>query len=178
MKILDCTLRDGGYYNNWDFDPLIVKAYLDAAAANIDYIELGLRNFSKPGFVGAYSYTTEEHLSTLELPEGPVYGVMVDAKTILSSPLDVEDALFVEAGKSKIDLVGVAAHFNEVERSEKILKRLKSLGYLVGYNLMQAGGKASDVIADKARQVAEWASWMSFILLIHWVQWMQARLGE
>ena len=24
IKILDCTLRDGGYYNNWDFDYEVV----------------------------------------------------------------------------------------------------------------------------------------------------------
>lgn len=27
MKILDCTLRDGGYYTNWDFDDKTVDAY-------------------------------------------------------------------------------------------------------------------------------------------------------
>ena len=28
IKILDCTLRDGGYYNKWDFEQDIVKKYL------------------------------------------------------------------------------------------------------------------------------------------------------
>lgn len=160
MKILDCTLRDGGYYNSWDFDPVIVNAYLSAAAAaKIDYIELGLRNFVQKGFVGAYAYTTEHYLTTLELPEGPIYGVMVDAKTILSAPMDIEEAvdtLFVPAEKSKIDLVRVAAHFHEVEKSEKIVKRLKSLGYIVGYNLMQSGGKPDDIISHKAQQIKDW----------------------
>ena len=27
VKILDCTLRDGGYYNNWDFSFDLVGAY-------------------------------------------------------------------------------------------------------------------------------------------------------
>ena len=27
-KILDCTLRDGGYYTNWDFDETIVEQYI------------------------------------------------------------------------------------------------------------------------------------------------------
>ena len=45
MKILDCTLRDGGYYNSWDFDAPLVQAYLQAvAAAGIDYVELGFRS--------------------------------------------------------------------------------------------------------------------------------------
>ena len=44
LNILDCTLRDGGYYTNWDFDASLVTDYLDAVAeADIDFIELGLR---------------------------------------------------------------------------------------------------------------------------------------
>ncbi|WP_235869159.1 beta/alpha barrel domain-containing protein [Veronia nyctiphanis] len=153
MNIIDCTLRDGGYYNNWDFPKEVVEAYLNAvSAAKIDYVELGLRNFPKKEFLGAYAYTTEDHLNTLELPEGPTYGVMVDAKTILSSDLPVEQAiesLFIPAELSKINLVRVAAHFDEVEKSGPIVKKLKEMGYMVGYNLMQAGGKDSAVIATK-----------------------------
>ena len=37
IKVLDCTLRDGGYYNLWDFEPQVVESYLKSmAAANID----------------------------------------------------------------------------------------------------------------------------------------------
>jgi 4-hydroxy 2-oxovalerate aldolase len=160
IKILDCTLRDGGYYNNWDFPAEVVDAYLySMAAAKIDYVELGLRNFPKADFLGAYAYTTEVHVNSLVLPAGPVYGVMVDAKTILDAKMSIEDAidaLFVPASESKIDLVRVAAHFSEVELSGPIVKHLKKLGYLVGYNLMQAGGKADELIADKARQANDW----------------------
>ena len=84
---------------------------------------------------------------------------MVDAKTILESGFSIEDAvskLFVPASESKIGLVRIAAHFHEVEESGSIVKQLKKLGYLVGYNLMQAGGKADDVIAEKARHAKEW----------------------
>ncbi|MEZ9357185.1 aldolase catalytic domain-containing protein [Vibrio breoganii] len=160
MKILDCTLRDGGYYNNWDFDPVVVEAYLKAMAeAKIDYVELGLRNFPKSEFSGAYAYTTEAHLNSIELPKGPVYGVMVDAKTILDSGMQVQDAvesLFVPAAKSKVDLVRVAAHFNEVEKCCVLVKALKNLGYSVGFNLMQAGGKDDKVISNKAREISTW----------------------
>jgi len=160
MKILDCTLRDGGYYNNWDFSEEIVNEYLKAMSlANINFIELGLRNFPKPGFLGAFAYTTEVFLNSLDLPEGPVYGVMVDAKTILESGLSVIeaiDALFVPASESKIDLVRVAAHFFEVEQSGEIVEYLKQLGYTVGYNLMQAGGKPCEVIAEKAKIAKSW----------------------
>ena len=160
FSILDCTLRDGGYYNNWDFEPEVVQEYLNSvASANIDYVELGLRNFPKSGFLGAFAYTTEDYINSLTLPEGPVYGVMVDAKTILDSgmPIDVAiNKLFVPAAESKIELVRVAAHFKEVEHSGPIVKKLKELGYIVGYNLMQAGGKPEELIAEKARMAKNW----------------------
>ncbi|MCR3969092.1 aldolase catalytic domain-containing protein [Aeromonas veronii] len=160
FSILDCTLRDGGYYNNWDFEPEVVNQYLASVArAKIEYVELGLRNFAQKIFLGAFAYTTEEFINTLTLPEGPTYGVMVDAKTILGSGMSVNeaiDALFVPAEQSKLGLVRVAAHFNEVELSAPIIAYLKKLGYVVGFNLMQAGGKNDYIIADKARQAATW----------------------
>lgn len=160
IQILDCTLRDGGYYNHWDFSSVVVKAYISSMVeAKIDFIELGMRNFSQKGFRGAFAYTTEDFLNRLDLPMGPEYGVMVDAKTILNSDLGVEEAvdhLFVQCEDSKISLVRIAAHFHEVERSGTIVKALKKKGYLVGINLMQSGGKPSELISDKARIAKSW----------------------
>ncbi|MFN3018108.1 aldolase catalytic domain-containing protein [Vibrio coralliilyticus] len=159
MKILDCTLRDGGYYNRWDFTPELVDAYLTAVSkSKIDIVELGLRNYPQEVYSGPFAYTTEEFLSTLVLPEGPIYGVMVDAKTVLGSGKSVEQSLsdlFVPASQSKIKLVRVAAHFSEVEQCPDIIKILKNMGYMVGLNLMQAGGKSDSEIRDKVAVVAQ-----------------------
>lgn len=66
LVMLDCTLRDGGYYNNWDFDAELVQDYLRAmAAVAVDYVELGLRSFESNGFRGAYAYTTDSFLRRL-----------------------------------------------------------------------------------------------------------------
>lgn len=159
LKILDCTLRDGGYYNNWDFSEEVVNKYLESiAATGIDYVELGFRNFPKPGFLGPYAYTTERFLQSLVLPDGPQYGVMVDAKSILESGFNAREAvdcLFVPCDESKINLVRVAAHFNEVIHCGEILSKLKELGYIVGLNIMQSGGKPSDAYAEVVRYLAE-----------------------
>ena len=41
LTLLDCTLRDGGYYNNWNFSSSFVSAYLDSCVASgIDVVEL------------------------------------------------------------------------------------------------------------------------------------------
>ena len=46
-KLLDCTLRDGGYINNWDFSRNFGDAlYRAVSAAGVDYIEVG---FLEPG---------------------------------------------------------------------------------------------------------------------------------
>ena len=160
MKILDCTLRDGGYYNSWNFPEDLVNDYLTAISqSGITDIELGLRNFPKNKFLGAFAYTSEEYLNSLLLPEHINYAVMLDAKTILSSDMTVHDAinnLFVEKHKSKISLVRIAAYFQEVELSKAIAIELKKLGYQVAVNLMQASGKASQLITEKARIIASW----------------------
>ena len=46
MKILECTLRDGGYYTDWDFDDEIVSKYCLAMESidDIDYVEIGYRS--------------------------------------------------------------------------------------------------------------------------------------
>lgn len=58
MKILDCTLRDGGYYTNWDFDDKIVDAYIRAMnLLPIDYLELGYRNLPSVEYMGKFGYS-------------------------------------------------------------------------------------------------------------------------
>ena len=42
MKILDCTLRDGGYYTDWNYSDKILKTYFDGIKnLPIDIIEIG-----------------------------------------------------------------------------------------------------------------------------------------
>ena len=57
FKILDCTLRDGGYYTNWDFDQLTVNSYLEAMNdLPVDYIEIGYRSMKLDHYLGEYFY--------------------------------------------------------------------------------------------------------------------------
>lgn len=40
--LLDCTLRDGGYYSAWYFSPALIEVYLIAMkTAQVDVVELG-----------------------------------------------------------------------------------------------------------------------------------------
>jgi 4-hydroxy 2-oxovalerate aldolase len=84
IKILDCTLRDGGYYNDWDFDTEVVSKYLNAmSASSVDVVELGLRQVARNRYLGAHAYLPEFFLSKLDLPSNLRFAFMIDAKTIL-----------------------------------------------------------------------------------------------
>lgn len=159
-KILDCTLRDGGYYNNWDFDSVLVQNYLSAIAkSGVHYVELGLRQLKSDRYLGPHAFTTFQYLERLNLPKGPVYGVMIDAKTILSCDEKIElslNKLFKDCADEKIDLVRVAAHFHEVPECFEIVRILKNKGYMVGLNIMQASLKASYDLEILTKQVEEW----------------------
>ena len=88
LKILDCTLRDGGYYNNWDFSRELIEEYLQAmSAAKIEYVELGFRFFKKDIYLGPCAYTTSAFLETLSIPKKLKIGIMINAKDILSKKL-------------------------------------------------------------------------------------------
>jgi 4-hydroxy 2-oxovalerate aldolase len=159
VKILDCTLRDGGYYNKWDFKPEIVEDYLSVMGrVRVDYVELGLRQIKNERYLGANAYTTAEYLDRLSLPDGPIYGVMVDAKTILSeecSQVEVVNNLFKDRCDEKIGLVRIAAHFDEVSECLPMLKQLKQKGFLVGLNIMQASLRKSEELTEKAKIINE-----------------------
>lgn len=48
IKILDCTLRDGGYVNNWDFGESTIHSIINKLIeANIDIIECGFLSQTK-----------------------------------------------------------------------------------------------------------------------------------
>ena len=53
FKLLDCSLRDGGYYTNWDFDQNLIKSYQsNIKKLPFDYIEIGYRNILQKEYRG------------------------------------------------------------------------------------------------------------------------------
>ena len=48
FNVLDCTLRDGGYYNKWNFSNNFIRNYLTTQnKISSDIIEIGFRKLSK-----------------------------------------------------------------------------------------------------------------------------------
>jgi 4-hydroxy 2-oxovalerate aldolase len=160
IKLLDCTLRDGGYYVDWDFDESTVKKYLSAVAiAKIDIIELGFRFLSVNKFLGAFAYSTDEYLNSLNLPKGVLLAVMVNVSEIIQYKYGVDSAvtkLFSEKKKSPVDIVRVAVSVKEVETSLEVAKKLHDLGYRVFINLMQIDSVGTDELSNIASLISSW----------------------
>ncbi len=140
-KIIDCTLRDGGYYNNWDFDIGLIRKYVHAVQrAGVDYIELGFRTINKSGYFGPLAYTTEDFIEELNINKSIKLGVMINASEFSSSKNLEKDILCLfpfSKETSKISFVRIACKFNEIEIAFKAGKLLKSYGFKICINLMQ-----------------------------------------
>ena len=77
LKILDCTLRDGGYYNNFSIG--LINRYLKVMSdIKVDYVEIGFRSKDKKEFRGACAYTTDDFLSSLKIRKSVKIAVMIN----------------------------------------------------------------------------------------------------
>ncbi len=168
IKLLDCTLRDGGYYNDWDFSPSLISDYLDAMTAlKVDFVEIGFRSLKNEGFKGGCAFSTDSFIESLSIPTGLTnkIGVMVNGSELTSKQADLlslEDQemaqvsilenLFKPKALSPVTLVRIACHVHEFESCLPASIWLKEQGYLVGFNLMQIADKTTEEITLLAKK--------------------------
>ena len=91
LNILDCTLRDGGYYNNWYFKKDLINEYLRVMdIIKVDYVEIGFRFIDKIKSKGPTAYSEEGFLKSLKIPKNLKLGVMVNAADFINSKNIIE----------------------------------------------------------------------------------------
>ncbi len=151
---LDCTLRDGGYYNNWNFSINLIEKYLQSMAEiKIDYVEIGFRSLEKKEFRGACAYSTDEFLNSIKIPKNIKLAVMVNASELvknntLSKNMKLIEKLFTTSNKSKIKLVRIACHYNEIQKVMPLIKKFKSYRFKIALNLMQSSDRSENEIKN------------------------------
>ena len=140
FNLLDCTLRDGGYYNNWDFPISLIKFYIkEISKTNIKYIELGFRFLKKNYFMGLTAYTDDKLINSLNIPKNLNLGVMINASELINnkeSSLTILKKLFPKRN-SKIKFVRFACHFNEVFKLKECFNWLEKENIDAFVNIMQ-----------------------------------------
>lgn len=134
LEILDCTLRDGGYYTNWDFESPLVDTYL--AAMNqlpIDYIEVGYRNLPQDEYMGEYGYCPVSTLQRIRKQCGKKIVVMLNEKS--TEVADLKHLLSQIDGL--VDMVRLAVDPKNFDRALSLAKAVKErFDIEVAFNVM------------------------------------------
>jgi len=161
VKLLDCTLRDGGYYNAWNFSTELVADYLNAMGSlNIAFVEIGFRSLCNHGFKGAYAFSSDSFLKNITIPESlkDKLGVMLNGSELLEHESGLEfvlTELFDHSENSPISLVRVACHVHQFEACLPAANWLKKRGYQVGFNLMQIADYESSAVVKLAEKASQ-----------------------
>jgi len=145
-EILDCTIRDGGYANNWDFSPALVRdAYRALSKSGVDYVELGfLRDAATPGR-GPWHCLDEALLREVtDNIQGARVCAICDFGTITAQNLPPR-------AESVVELVRVAAHKKNLRAAVELLAEIRGRGYrtslqCMGYSTYSAEEKREAVV--------------------------------
>ncbi len=140
IKLLDCTLRDGGYYTNWDFDTQFVKELISTLdLSEVDVIELGYKSPVKGGRYRKCNDRFIWEVLEYKLPVNSQLAFMIDAKDFINSKgvnFELIDDVIHNTADSPFTICRLAIKYNEIDLSIKIGEYIKKKGYKLIINLM------------------------------------------
>lgn len=136
LKVLDCTIRDGGLMNSSNFDDEVVRAVYDACGdAGIDYMEIGYKNSDKiyaPDKFGAWRFCKEDDVKRI------VGDNKRDVK--LSAMADAEKCDYktdiVDKSESPLDMIRIATYIHQIPLAADMIKNAADKGYETTVNVM------------------------------------------
>jgi 4-hydroxy 2-oxovalerate aldolase len=134
LKVLDCTIRDGGLINDSRFTDDQVKAVYDTCVeAGIDYMEIGYKNsieeFPATKY-GPWRHCEEEacaawSATTIREATGLKLAVMMDA----GGKSDWQRPACCPRARASSDLVRVACYANQISEAVEMIHHAHELGY-------------------------------------------------
>ena len=135
IKVLDCTIRDGGLMNNHRFEPRFVKAvYTALSEAGIDYMEIGYKNsrslFSTADF-GPWKFCDDDDIrKTIDgVPSKTKISVMVDVDRV-----NLDDVK--PKKESPVDMIRVASYVKDIDKAIHLANHCADKGYETTVNIM------------------------------------------
>jgi len=135
IKVLDCTIRDGGLVNNWQFDDnLVRKVFKSLARSGVDYMEIGYKSSEKyfsRGENGAWKFCTEDDLKRI------INDTETDMKLAAMADIGRVDYHDIPEKKdSALDMIRVACYAKEVDKGISLAHHCMEKGYETTINLM------------------------------------------
>jgi 4-hydroxy 2-oxovalerate aldolase len=152
IKVLDCTIRDGGLINNSQFTDEFVRAVYQAlGAAGVDYMEIGYKGDRKiysPAEYGCWKHCQEEDIRRIvgENKTGLKLSAMADAERTNYH----ED--FLPKSKSVLDMIRVATYIHQIPAALDMIKAAHDKGYETTLNLMSVSS-VHDHELDEALEI-------------------------
>ena len=148
-RVLDCTLRDGGYYTQWDFDAKSVAHYFQAVSRiAVDTLEIGYVGNASGEYFGKFYYLTPEDCATYKnaIRADQKICVMMNLKEF--QQVEVVDRFRPYVGK--VDIVRMAVSPSQIGIANEMAEELGALGFQVGLNVMYLSRYHSKVGATLA----------------------------
>ncbi|MFP6719919.1 MAG: aldolase catalytic domain-containing protein [Candidatus Poribacteria bacterium] len=136
IKLVDCTIRDGGLMNNHLFgDETVADVYQACVNSGIDYMEIGYKNSKRifsPSEHGAWKFCTEDDIRRIVGDN--------DTPLKLSAMADAEKSDYQEdilpSDESVLDMIRVASYIHQVPLALDMIKDAHDKGYETTINLM------------------------------------------
>ncbi|MBL7071542.1 MAG: aldolase catalytic domain-containing protein [Candidatus Omnitrophica bacterium] len=154
IKVLDCTVRDGGLINNHDFDRRFVRAvYKGLSEAGVDYMEIGYKNSKElfsPKEYGLWKFCDDDEIN--KIIDG------IESRTKLSVMVDVgrvklED--IVPAAESPITMIRTASYVKDIDKAIYMANHFHEKGYEATINIMAISKDMGPELDEAVHQIEE-----------------------
>ena len=129
IKVVDCTLRDGGLVNNFEFsDEFVRELYKANVAAGVDYMEFGYKaskDLFDPKKFGKWKFCNEEDIRDIvgENNTDLKISVMADVgRTNIKRDIPPKS-------ESVVDMVRVATYINTIPAAIEMANYCSDMGY-------------------------------------------------
>ena len=155
IKVLDCTIRDGGLINDHKFTDAFAKGVYDACvAAGVDYIEMGYKTskrLSNPKDFGPWKFCDEEDLRRIvgDNKTDVKISIMADAERC-----DYQTDILPKK-ESVVDMVRVACYIHQIPIAVDMVLDAKEKGYETCCNIMAASTIQENDLKEGLKVLAE-----------------------
>ena len=150
IKILDCSLRDGGHLNKCMFGKRTINSFIDKLLkAGIDIIEIGfLEDCPYNSDVTKFSNVScAEKLLEKHNENNSIFSLLLQVDKFNISNL--------EECHGKVKMIRVSFHKNLIDEGISYCKRVKDLGYICSVNPINFSSYDNEEVVNLIRKVNE-----------------------
>ncbi len=142
INILDCTLREAGYLNNWQFSDEYIRYYINLVQKyGVDVVEIGFRYNTKNVNYGICAYCPDDFVNSLDIPNNLQVAVMIKSEQFENKQQLRE--LFNDKKNSRVDIVRVASHYQKAGYTGEIIEFLREKGYKTSLNITKLNNETT-----------------------------------